>query len=191
MTSLRVACRVEVTEAEGPGTRFALWVQGCSIRCPGCCNPRMLDPGAGEAVSPAELVRAVAEVRHRIEGVTLQGGEPFEQAAPLAEAARAVRALGLSVMVFSGYTLEELCAARDAGVAALLAHTDLLVDGRFDGEKPERERRWVGSSNQRFHFLTGRYRRGIERIHPGEPEATVELRIGTDGRVRMNGWPEL
>ncbi len=190
MTALRVASWVDVTEAEGPGARFALWVQGCTVRCPGCCNPAMLDSAGGRAVSPAEVVREVAAVRHRIEGVTLQGGEPFEQAAPLAEVARAVRPLGLSVMAFSGYTLEELRAARDPGVAALLAETDILVDGRFDRERPERERRWVGSSNQRFHFLTGRYRPGIERIHPGEPETTVELGIGGEGRARADGSPE-
>jgi anaerobic ribonucleoside-triphosphate reductase activating protein len=192
VTALRVASWVDVTEAEGPGARFALWVQGCTVRCPGCCNPAMLDPAGGRAVSPAEVVREVAAARDRIEGVTLQGGEPFQQAAPLAEAARALRALGLSVMVFSGYTLEELreAARRDPGVEALLAETDLLVDGRYQRERPERDRRWVGSSNQRFHFLSDRYRPGIERIHPGEPETTVELRIGGDGRVRRNGWPE-
>jgi anaerobic ribonucleoside-triphosphate reductase activating protein len=150
----------------------------------------MLDPAGGRAVGPAEVVREVAAVRDRIEGVTLLGGEPFEQAAPLAEVAWAARALGLSVMTFSGYTLEELQSAREPGVAALLAATDLLVDGRYDRERPERERHWVGSANQRFHFLTDRYRPGIERIRPGEPETTVELRIGGDGRVRMNGWPE-
>ncbi len=186
---MRIASFVDVTEAEGPGARFAPWVQGCTVRCPGCCNPEMLDPAGGRAVSPAEVVREVAAVRDRIEGVTLLGGEPFEQAAPLAAVARAVRALGLSVMTFSGYTLEELRAAKEPGVAALLAETDLLVDGRYDRERPERERRWAGSSNQRFHFLTERYQPGIERIHPGEPEDTVELRIGNDGRVRMNGSP--
>lgn len=193
MRSLRVASWVDVTEAEGPGARFALWVQGCSLRCPGCCNPRMLEASGGREVSPAELLRAIAAVRSRIEGVTFQGGEPFEQPGPLAELARAARALGLSVMTFSGYTLEELREAerRDPGAAALLAATDLLVDGRYERERPERERRWAGSSNQRFHFLTDRYRPGIERIRPGEPETTVELRIGGDGRVRMNGWPEV
>lgn len=192
MTALRVASWVDVTEAEGPGARFALWVQGCTIRCPGCCNSRMLDPARGRASGPAEVVREVAAVRDRIEGVTLLGGEPFEQAAPLAEVARALHALGLSVMIFSGYTLEELqeAARRDPGVKALLAETDLLVDGRYDRERQERERRWVGSSNQRFHFLTDRYQPGIERIRPGEPETTVELRIGGDGRVWKNGWPE-
>lgn len=181
---------MNVTEAEGPGPRFALWVQGCTVRCPGCCNPGMFDPGAGSGVSPAEVVRQMASVCDRIEGVTLLGGEPFEQAVPLAEVARSSHAFGLSVMTFSGYTLEELRSAREPGVAELLAETDLLVDGRYDRDRPELERRWVGSANQRFHFLTDRYRPGIERIHPGEPETTVELRIGTDGRVRMNGWPE-
>ncbi|HET8646986.1 MAG TPA: 4Fe-4S cluster-binding domain-containing protein, partial [Vicinamibacteria bacterium] len=80
---VRVAARVPVTEVEGPGARFALWVQGCSIRCPGCCNPHLF-PARGEVVSVDALVAEVKAVRGRIEGLTLLGGEPFDQPAPLA-----------------------------------------------------------------------------------------------------------
>src|SRR6059058_3547475 len=44
-----VAHIVPCTEAEGPGKRFALWFQGCPLRCPGCCNPEMLPFEGGES----------------------------------------------------------------------------------------------------------------------------------------------
>ena len=46
---LSVAQIVPCTEAEGPGRRFALWFQGCPLRCPGCCNPEMLPFTGGHA----------------------------------------------------------------------------------------------------------------------------------------------
>jgi anaerobic ribonucleoside-triphosphate reductase activating protein len=187
--AVRVGARVPVTRVEGPGARYALWVQGCSIRCPGCCNPHLFDAAAGEAVAASTLLAEIGGARPAIEGVTFLGGEPFEQAAALARVAAGARALGLSVMVFSGYTLEELRARGDAGVAALLGATDVLVDGRYEAARPERSRLWVGSANQRFHYLTDRYGPDIERPSPGAPLREVEVRIGTDGRILANGWP--
>jgi anaerobic ribonucleoside-triphosphate reductase activating protein len=95
------------------------------------------------------------------------------------------------VIVFSGYTLEErkLRADRDPGVGRLLAATDVLVDGPYDAARPETGRRWAGSTNQRFHYLSGRYSSAIERPGPGEPLRTVEVRLTLDGRVSVNGWP--
>src|SRR2546423_10696370 len=106
---LNVAQIVPCTEAEGPGRRFALWFQGCPLRCPGCCNPEML-PFVGGTPRPVADVLAEVEQTYRdhgIEGITLLGGEPLAHAAGAAALARGVRVLGLSVMVFSGYTLDE------------------------------------------------------------------------------------
>lgn len=185
---VRVGARVPVTEVEGPGARFALWVQGCSIRCPGCCNPHLF-AGGGEPVAVEALLDEVRAALPSIEGLTLLGGEPFEQAPALARLAAGARAHGLSVMTFTGYTLEGLRARRDAGTEALLAATDLLVDGPYLERRPERCRRWAGSENQRFHYLTSRYTPGIETPGPGEPLRGVEVRVAADGRVRLNGWP--
>ena len=93
-----------------------------------------------------------------VEGITLLGGEPLAQAAGAAALARRAQALGLSVMVFSGFTLEEIRASADPDALNLLAHTDLLVDGPYLRDRPEPRRRWIGSSNQRVHVLTDRYR---------------------------------
>jgi anaerobic ribonucleoside-triphosphate reductase activating protein len=121
-----------------------------------------------------------------IEGVTLVGGEPFAQADACSALARAARVEGLGVMVFSGYTLDELTAPGAAPAwGRLLEMTDLLVDGRFERERPETSRRWVGSSNQRLHFLSDRYAPDDPRL--AGPNS-VELRF--DGRaLSVNGWP--
>jgi anaerobic ribonucleoside-triphosphate reductase activating protein len=139
----------------------------------------------------SSLLHEVAAVRAEIEGVTLLGGEPFDQADGLGSFARGVRDLGLSVVAFTGYTLDELRSRRDPATHDLLAAVDLLVDGRYDATRPEAERLWVGSRNQRFHYLTPRYTAAVERPGPEDPLRTVEVRVGADGRLSANGWPEL
>lgn len=187
---LRVGARVPVTRAEGPGARYALWVQGCSIRCPGCCNPHLFEARRGDLLPVTSLLAEVAAVGLEVEGVTLLGGEPFEQAAGLVPFALGVRGLGLSVLIFTGYTLDELRQRHDPDTYALLATTDLLVDGRYEASRPERERLWAGSTNQRFRYLTDRYTPAIERPRPEEPLRTIEVRIGPEGRLSANGWPD-
>src|SRR5262245_40570447 len=89
---LSIAMVVPVTQAEGPGKRFALWFQGCPLRCPGCCNPEMLPFAGGHAKSLDEIVAAVAAaLSHGIEGITLLGGEPTAHARGAALLARRVR----------------------------------------------------------------------------------------------------
>lgn len=180
---LRVAQMVDDTEAEGPGRRFALWVQGCSLRCPGCCNPEMFAADKGGALHDVDsLVERILSVP-ALEGLSVLGGEPFEQPAALAELCARVRAAGLSVMIYTGYTLGELRAR--ASAAALLSTVDLLVDGRFDQSKPDSRRRWIGSTNQTLHFLTTRYARDDARFSTPN---TVELRF-VNGQLTINGWP--
>jgi anaerobic ribonucleoside-triphosphate reductase activating protein len=184
---LRLAQTVACTEAEGPGRRFALWFQGCPLRCPGCCNPAMLPFEGGQAVRVGTLIEEIRAARERsvIEGITLLGGEPMAHAWGAAILAHAVRRLGLSVMVFSGYTLEEIHARGDPDEHALLAWTDLLVDGPYRRDLPETRRRWIGSANQRVHCLTGRYR--ADDPCWSRPN-TLEIRL--DGsELTVNGFP--
>ncbi|MBA2664494.1 MAG: radical SAM protein [Bradymonadaceae bacterium] len=187
---VNTAARIPCTQAEGPGSRFALWVQGCPLRCPGCCNPHMLEDRAAESVTVAALLAEIAEQANRIEGVTFLGGEPFFQAGALAELARGVQAMGQSVMVFSGHTLTRLRGADNADYDALLVHTDLLVDGPYLERLRVTDRRWIGSSNQRTHFLSERYRHLEQGPTSWDTGAnTVELRL-VGGTLTVNGFPE-
>jgi anaerobic ribonucleoside-triphosphate reductase activating protein len=187
---LRVATIVDDTEAEGPGRRWALWVQGCPIRCPGCCNPEMFADDLGQLRSITDLSASLDAARTAgVEGVSILGGEPFAQAAGCAEVARAAKERGLTVMVYTGYILDELRARRDADVGALIAATDLLVDGRYERDQPEPPpplgRRWIGSTNQVMHYLTDAYRADDPRMHAAN---TVEIHW-REGKLVVNGWP--
>lgn len=186
-TFLRVAQVVPCTEAEGPGKRFALWFQGCPLRCPGCCNPAMLPFAGGEPMAAGEVAARALNAADRmgVEGITLLGGEPMAHAAGAAELARRVRSRGLSVMVFSGYTLEEIHELPDPAAADLLAMTDLLVDGPYLRDRPESGRRWIGSANQRIHVLTDRYR--ADDPCWDRPN-TLEIRLA-GGELSVNGFP--
>lgn len=189
MAIIQVGARRAATTAEGPGRRYALWTQGCSLRCRGCCNPHLFDAGAGESVDVRTLLQEVAAVAAHCEGVSVLGGEPFDQARGLAAFLRGVRELGLGVIVFTGFTLEQLRERDEDAVDEVIAATDLLVDGRYDLRQPETRRLWVGSRNQRFHYLTARYTAAIENDPDGRSLQRVEVRIDADGRVERNGWP--
>jgi anaerobic ribonucleoside-triphosphate reductase activating protein len=178
------------TRAEGPGERTALWVQGCAIRCPECFNPQLWTFRGGELVAPAELVERVLAAG--TPGVTLLGGEPFDQAGALAEVAAGVRRAGRSVMTFTGYTRAGLARAVGDGrddVAALLAETDLLVAGPFRANLVDAQRPWVGSTNQEFVLLNDRFPELLDEV--GRAPDRVEVTVDVTGRVAVNGWAQL
>jgi anaerobic ribonucleoside-triphosphate reductase activating protein len=185
--TLSVAQIVPCTEAEGPGRRFALWFQGCPLRCPGCCNPEMLSFDGGQPMTLRHVMQEVrtASEQQGIEGITLLGGEPLAHAAGGVALAREARRLGLSVMVFSGHTLAEARKLVDPAVAELLALTDILVDGPYIRELPDTRRRWIGSTNQVIHFLTARYRADDPCWQRSN---TLEIRLNGK-EITVNGFP--
>ena len=134
MTSyLNVANRIPYTSVEGPGLRYALWVQGCDIDCPSCCNQELLPFVRRQVMASSEIAFEIEQARdlYGIEGVTFLGGEPAYQAKGLAEVAAFCQSQRLSVMVFTGFRLEQLRQRNLPGVEQLLNQTDVLVDGPF------------------------------------------------------------
>lgn len=133
---------------DGPGLRYAVFMQGCSHGCPGCHNPESHDPHGGTVVKIDDIVADIQK-NGLIQGVTLSGGDPFEQAAACAELARRVHAIGQGVWTYTGYRYEDLAASDDPSIEALLAETDVLVDGPFVERLKSYTLVWKGSSNQR------------------------------------------
>ena len=169
---LRVHAIEPRSRANGPGVRFVVWFQGCTLGCPGCFNPAT-HPEAGRSVEVGELELG------DVEGISLSGGEPLQQAAGAAALLAAARARGLSTLVFSGYTLAEI--EQLPGGPAVLAATDVLIDGRYVAS--ERLATGLrGSANQRIHLLTSRY-----QLADVEATPVAEIRIAPGGDLVLTG----
>lgn len=170
------------TKVEGPGNRFCLWVQGCLRQCEGCWAKDTWSHKPNKLMDVNEIFEMIKSQKN-IEGVTFLGGEPFEQADALAELAEKIQSIGLSVMTFTGANLEDLEYVNDEGFNKLLKHTDLLVDGNFKIEEFDLSRPWVGSKNQRYIFLSDRYKPEDIKKYTNK----VELRIDKNGFIFVNG----
>lgn len=133
---------------DGPGFRYVIFVQGCPHRCPGCHNPESHDPEAGYEITAGEIFREIEKNRH-LRGVTFSGGEPFEQVPALLGLGRMIKEAGLTLMCYSGYTIEELQGRHDPETDALLDITDILVDGRYMEKQRNLTLIYRGSENQR------------------------------------------
>jgi anaerobic ribonucleoside-triphosphate reductase activating protein len=176
---LRIHAIKPRSRANGPGTRFVIWVQGCSLGCPGCFNPDT-HAGGGPTTLVDDLVARIENEASEIEGITVSGGEPFEQPQGLLALVEGVRArTALSVVVFSGFSRAEI-EARPLG-PTILNHLDVLIDGRYV-DKLRVARGLKGSRNQSIVTLSSRY--SAAQID-ATPEA--EITIAADGTVTISG----
>ena len=178
---LRLARTIARSQANGPGERFVIWVQGCPIHCPGCWNRDTWDPSGGQDSLVAELLSAIAGVEG-LEGVTFTGGEPMAQAEALAELAAACRDRGLSVFIFTGYRQEQL---KTPAQLKLWGLADIVVAGPYVQAQRSFEHAWVGSANQQVHFVSSRYS-PTDQQHAVRAEAHLEA----DGTITWTGFPE-
>lgn len=135
---------------DGPGRRSVIQFAGCSIRCEGCYIPETHRQENGK---PASIEKVVAEVEKRSgehDGVTILGGEPFDQSEGLEILVEKLKAKRFHLTIYTGFTLESLLARNSGGVNRILSMTDLLIDGPFQRELAARAGEYRGSSNQRL-----------------------------------------
>jgi anaerobic ribonucleoside-triphosphate reductase activating protein len=134
---------------DGPGLRYVVFTQGCPHQCPHCQNPETWDTEAGKEYSARQVIRMLKRQKKTKQGVTFSGGEPFLQAAELAEVAQAAHEMGWDVVSYTGFTYEELIADDNEGVNALLCASDILIDGKYVHALRDIALKFRGSSNQR------------------------------------------
>jgi anaerobic ribonucleoside-triphosphate reductase activating protein len=178
---LHLAAYLPRSRANGPGLRSVAWVQGCPFRCPGCFNPDFWPFTGGQQVTVEALAGWIL-AEPATEGVSFSGGEPFAQAAALAQLAERVRDGGKGVLVFSGFPAAALEASSHPGFRRLLAAADLLVAGPYERDRPCRHP-LLASANQELVYVTQRYR-GLD-LGPRR----VEYRIGAGGKMTVTGFP--
>lgn len=166
------------TKVEGPGLRYCIWFQGCSRHCKDCWAKATWDKNGGYEIDLQELLNDILTTKE-IEGVTFLGGEPFEQPEALEFLCRNIKTAGLSVLCFTGGKIEDLKISHPQ----ILNNIDLLIDGEFEVKNKDFSRPWVGSSNQRYHFLTDKYNEEILQKYKNK----VEINIQKNGLIFMNG----
>lgn len=159
---------------------MVIWLQGCSLKCPGCFNPETHPPKPHRLMTVDAVFDLIREPSSMIEGITVSGGEPLEQIDPLINLLQRVRnATSLSVVLFSGYELETISKMKKG--MDLIKMVDVLIAGPYL-EHLGLSRNLTGSSNQQIHFLTDRYRmKDIARV------PAAEMQIDPGGNITITG----
>lgn len=169
----------------GPGRRLGIWFQGCSIRCPGCISVDTWAQGRGET-GVGRLLAGVRPWLAEADGVTVSGGEPFDQPEALQALLGGLRAgFGGDILVYTGHPR--------ARAAPRLPHIEDLIDALIsdpfdasaDDTLPLR-----GSDNQRLHLLTplGRERFSGYDDAGAKPRA-LDLMVDGQGDLWFAGIP--
>ena len=177
---MRINSIVKESEANGPGKRGVVWVQGCSRHCEGCFNLETQSHSGGKEM---DIQTILAEFDlDKIEGLTVSGGEPFEQPEELKELLKAAKQKNLNTLVYTGYKYNKiLCNHRD-----ILLLCNYLIDGEYDKNIPSKCR-WAGSGNQRFLQLENA--EIVQDLTECEQYSqTAEITIDDSGNVTVTGF---
>jgi anaerobic ribonucleoside-triphosphate reductase activating protein len=180
--SLNLHAVIPSSRVNGPGKRLVVFFQGCRRNCAGCFNPQT------HPIKPKNMMTLKIEslfssyLKPSIDGITISGGEPFLQSAGLKELLKTARhEKALTTVVYTGFTIEEVLASNE--MSPCLEFIDVLIDGVFDKNKKEPSLLARGSTNQRLHFLTGRYTPS-DFYMPGK----AEVLIAKDGTITGTGF---
>ena len=133
----------------GPGRRVGIWMNGCGKQCPGCISPEMRYYDPAKEMTVNDIVKMIAAIDGGIDGFTVSGGEPFYDPAALNALVLALSEISDDILIFTGYTLEELRARKSDEIDSVLKHCAAIVDGPFQKDRKVRQG-LRGSSNQRI-----------------------------------------
>ncbi|MDJ0594604.1 MAG: 4Fe-4S single cluster domain-containing protein [Pleurocapsa sp. MO_226.B13] len=175
---------VDESEVNGPGSRAVVWLQGCQRECEQCFNPDSWSFEINQLISVDRLVEKILSNPNNT-GVTFSGGEPFWQAPALTEVAKKVKAVGLNVMSFTGFTLERLQSEyAPASSQELIAQLDILIDGAFVPALVVNDpNSLVSSSNQKVHVFNSKLEDKLDWASD-----QIEIHIQKDGSRIITGF---
>ncbi len=171
--------RYEVVENEhlyGPGKRLLLFTQGCSLRCKGCTNQHLWEFGKGIDVTIEEILNQCTD----LDGITLHGGEPLDQANVLVELIKKLKQQGKTVILFTGYIFKELNKVQKQAWLS----SDMVISGRYEEEKRNIYLQFRGSTNQKVFTHKGKYKE--YKIKDGQTVAI--LSFNEQGEMQSRGF---
>lgn len=169
----------------GPGNRVGIWVAGCHRKCPGCSNPELWEKQPNYEISISEFMTIIKDIasHHPVDGFTISGGEPMNQAEELAGLVASLREISPDILIYTGYTLGELRTIEYPAIQTLLTQIGVLVDGPYLEELNDNSL-LRGSSNQQIHILDSALE---EKYHSYINSATNQIQnfTTTDGVVSV------
>ncbi|MEM8720809.1 MAG: 4Fe-4S single cluster domain-containing protein [Cyanobacteria bacterium P01_G01_bin.39] len=175
---------VDESEVNGPDSRAVVWLQGCQRECDRCFNPDSWSFEINKLISINDLVEKILSNPNNT-GVTFSGGEPFWQAPALTKVAKKVKAAGLNVMSFTGFTLERLQSEyAPACSQELINELDILIDGAFVSDLAINDpNSLVSSSNQTVHIFNPEFQDKLDWASD-----QIEVHIQKDGSRIITGF---
>lgn len=143
----------------GPGNRMGIWVCGCPRRCPGCSNPELWEQRSEYEIAIPELKELIGRIAatQRIDGFTITGGEPMAQPQELAELITYLNKISTDILIYTGYTYEELCKQDSCFIEEILRSAAVLIDGQYI-EELNTHVVLRGSENQNIVILNNEYK---------------------------------
>ena len=179
--TIRISELVPESYIYGPGKRYVIWVQGCSIHCAGCWNQDIWDFNGGNLHSIDQVINQIASITD-LEGITILGGEPLDQAFSVLSLISKVKQLNLSIFLYTGYEKNEIEA--DSTKKKIFDISDIIVSGRYIQELRDLNLKWRGSSNQTVTVNQNHIDFIDERLNH------VEIHYSDDGRIKIIGYPD-
>jgi anaerobic ribonucleoside-triphosphate reductase activating protein len=168
----------------GEGRRIGIWVQGCNLVCEGCVSQTLWNKKGGDSISLLEIFNWVYSKRNEFDGITITGGEPFQQYEQLITFLHLIKTkTKLNIQCFSGYYLQEL---KDIYPDLLfLKYIDVLVDGRYIKEQHD-DANLIGSSNQTIYNIVENQVSVSKVISTSKK---ISLLIDKESQIYMTGIP--
>jgi len=160
----------------GPKKRLCIWVNGCPRHCKGCVSEKLIPPEPKNEIAITQLLEGINF--DKVEGVTISGGDPFFQTSELKNLLLLLREKGVKdILVYTGYTYQELLDRKDADTDTALANIDVLIDGPYQESQNTGKGNLKGSDNQQIYYFTPSLRPIYEEYRKEERKMT-EMIIG-------------
>lgn len=149
--NIRIAGEISESIVDGPGIRYVIFTQGCPHHCKGCHNPETHDFCAGTLSTTSSILENIRHYPY-MTGLTISGGEPFAQKSAIFDLTVHFKKEfpQKNILIYTGYTFEELISKKDAEINKILEIADYLIDGPFVQSKRDISLVFRGSSNQRI-----------------------------------------
>jgi anaerobic ribonucleoside-triphosphate reductase activating protein len=170
-----------ISRVNGPGLRFVLWTQGCSKGCKNCFNPLTWSNEKNKIFTNDNLLELIKNFED-IDGITITGGDPFEQEYELLELLFSLSSFNFKkgIIVYTGFTIDEI--NENPIRRKCLDYLDILIDGRYV-EENKISSGLKGSSNQNVFYFS-------DKVKEEEINIDQEIEIGfSEDTVFLTGFP--